>query len=224
MEDAAVQTRLVILKYGLPDEFPPEVLAEAEKITLELSPRVLKDRLDLRELPMVTIDGESARDFDDGVYVEKKPGGAFTLYVAIADVSHYVTPGSILDKEANLRGNSVYFPQRAVHMLPEQLATDVCSLKPDVDRLAVVVILDFDRQGKRKRFQFARTVIRNHARLTYLQVHRLLTEKDRALRQQYRPFLKMLGWMKESAHPAAGPARRAGQPLDEHPGGGGGAG
>ncbi len=197
VEDAAVQTRLVILKYGLPDEFPPEVLAEAEKISLDLSPRVLKDRLDLRELPMVTIDGESARDFDDGVYVEKKPGGNFTLYVAIADVSHYVTPGSALDQEANLRGNSVYFPQRAVHMLPEQLATDVCSLKPDVDRLAVVVILDFDRKGKRKRFQFARAVIRNHARLTYLQVHRLLTEKDRALRLQYRPFLKMLGWMEE---------------------------
>lgn len=197
VEDAAVQTRLVILKYGLPDEFPPEVLAEAEKISLELSPRVLKDRLDLRELPMVTIDGESARDFDDGVCVEKKPGGNFTLYVAIADVSHYVLPGSALDQEAELRGNSVYFPQRAVHMLPERLATDVCSLKPDVDRLAAVVILDYDRQGRRKRFQFARAVIRNHARLTYRLVHRLLTEKDRALRQQYRPFLKMLGWMEE---------------------------
>ncbi len=197
VEDAAVQTRLVILKYGLPDEFPPEVLAEADKISLELSPRVLKDRLDLRELPLVTIDGESARDFDDGVCVEKKPGGNFTLYVAIADVSHYVAPGSALDQEANRRGNSVYFPQRAVHMLPERLATDVCSLKPDVDRLAVVVILDYDRRGRLKRFQFARAVIRNHARLTYLLVHRLLTEKDRDLRQQYRGFLKMLGWMEE---------------------------
>jgi len=197
VEDAAVQTRLVILKYGLPDEFPPEVLAEADKISLELSPRVLKDRLDLRELPLVTIDGESARDFDDGVCVEKKSGGNFTLYVAIADVSHYVAPGSALDEEANLRGNSVYFPQRAVHMLPERLATDVCSLKPDVDRLAVVVILDYDRKGRLKRFHFARAVIRNHARLTYRLVHRLLTEKDQALRQQYRGFLKMLGWMEE---------------------------
>ena len=109
VEDAAVQTRLVILKYGLPDEFPPEVLAEAEKISLDLSPRVLKDRLDLRELPMVTIDGESARDFDDGVYVEKKPGGTFTLYVAIADVSHYVTPGSALDQEAEPPGQQRLF-------------------------------------------------------------------------------------------------------------------
>jgi ribonuclease R len=197
VEDAAVQTRLVILKYGLPDEFPAEVLAEAEKVPLQLPARVLKDRLDLRELPLVTIDGESARDFDDGVCVVKKPGGAFTLYVAIADVSHYVAPGSALDREAELRGNSVYFPQRAVHMLPERLSTEICSLKPDVDRLAVVVILDYDRQGRRKGFQFARAVVRNHARLTYLLVHRLLTEKDRALRQQYRPFLKMLGWMEE---------------------------
>jgi ribonuclease R len=197
VEDAAVQTRLVILKYDLPDEFPPEVLAEAGQITPEIPARVLKERLDLRELPLVTIDGESARDFDDGVCVEKKPGGAFTLYVAIADVSHYVAPGSRLDREAHGRGNSVYFPQRAVHMLPERLATDVCSLKPDVDRLAVVVILDYDRQGKLKRFHFARAVIRNHARLTYRLVHRLLTEKDRKLRQQYRPFLKMLGWMEE---------------------------
>jgi ribonuclease R len=197
VEDAAVQTRLVILKYGLPDEFSAEVIAEAEQISMKLSPQILKDRLDLRELPIVTIDGESARDFDDGICVEKNPGGNFTLYVAIADVSHYVAPGSLLDQEASLRGNSVYFPQRAVHMLPERLATDVCSLKPDVDRLAVVVILDYDRKGKLKRFHFARAVIRNHARLTYRLVHRLLTEKDRDLRQQYRPFLKMLGWMED---------------------------
>jgi ribonuclease R len=197
VEDAAVQTRLVILKYGLPDEFPPEVLAEAEKVPLDLTSRVLKDRLDLRQLPLVTIDGESARDFDDGVCVVKKPGGAFTLYVAIADVSHYVAPGLALDREARLRGNSVYFPQRAVHMLPERLSTDICSLRPYVDRLAVAVILDYDRRGRLKRYEFARTVVRNHARLTYLLVHRLLTEKDRALRQQYRPFLKMLGWMEE---------------------------
>jgi ribonuclease R len=197
MEDAAVQTRLVILKYGLPDEFPPEVLAEADQVPVELSPRAWQDRLDLRALPLVTIDGENARDFDDGVCVEKKPGGAFTLYVAIADVSHYVAPGSALDRQANLRGNSVYFPQRAVHMLPERLSTDICSLKPGVDRLAVVVILDYDRQGRLKRCQFARAVVRNHARLTYRLVQRLLTEKDRKLRQQYRPFLKLLGWMAE---------------------------
>ncbi len=134
VEDAEVQTRLVILKHGLADEFPPEVLAEADRIVPDLSAKALKGRQDLRHLPFVTIDGETARDFDDGVCLEKKPGGTFTLYVAIADVSHYVTPGSPLDKEALERGTSVYFPQRAVHMLPDKLATDVCSLIPEEDR------------------------------------------------------------------------------------------
>jgi len=197
VEDAAVQTRMVILKYGLPDEFPPEVLAEARNVSGELTPEVLAGRLDLRHLPLVTIDGESARDFDDGVYVEKKRGGYFTLYVAIADVSHYVVPGSAMDREAQARGTSVYFPQRAVHMLPESLATEICSLRPDADRLALAAILEYDRQGRVRSTRFARAVVRNHARLTYRLVHRLLTEKDRQLRDNYRPFLKMLKWMEE---------------------------
>ena len=197
MEDAAVQTRLVILKYGIPDAFPPEVLAEARNVPVKLTPKALAGRLDLRDLPLVTIDGESARDFDDGVCVVKKPGGHFTLYVAIADVAHYVTPGSAMDQEARMRGTSIYFPQRAVHMLPEGLATDICSLRPDIDRLAVAVVLEFDRRGRPKGQKFARAVVRNHARLTYRLVQRLLTEKDRQLRQSYRPFLKMLKWMEE---------------------------
>jgi ribonuclease R len=197
VEDAAVQTRLVILKFGLPDAFAPKVLAEAQKIPVRLPAAAFKDRLDLRGLPLVTIDGEHARDFDDGVCVVKKPGGAYTLYVAIADVSHYVAPGSALNKEAHFRGNSIYFPQRAVHMLPERLATDICSLRPDVDRLAVCVILDFDRKGRVKSQQFARAVVRNHARLTYRKVQALLDGQDRDLRRQYRPFLKTLKWMAE---------------------------
>jgi len=197
MEDAEVQTRLVILKHGIPDQFPPAALAEAAKITPDISPRALKGRLDLRPLPMVTIDGEHARDFDDGVWVEKKPGGAYTLYVSIADVSHYVAPDSALDQEAQARGNSVYFPQRAVHMLPPGLATDVCSLKPDQDRLALTVILDYDRQGRLQKSKFARSVVRNHARLTYLLVNDLLDPKNRKLRGRYQPFLKMLAWMTE---------------------------
>ena len=197
VEDAEVQARLVILKYELPDEFPAEVLAAAADINPDLSERALKGRLDLRHLPMVTIDGETARDFDDGVYLEKKPGGGFTLYVSIADVSHYVTPGSPLDKEADQRGTSVYFPQRAVHMLPEKLATDVCSLIPGEDRLAVTAILNFDRRGRRKDFTFARSVVRNHARLTYRLVDDLLVKKDRQLRSRYRPFVKMLTQMTE---------------------------
>jgi ribonuclease R len=197
VEDAEVQTRLVILKYGLSDRFPAAVLAEAEKIVPDLSPKALKGRLDLRHLPIVTIDGEHARDFDDGVCVVKKPGGAFTLYVAIADVSHYVAPGSALDREAWERGTSIYFPQRAVHMLPEALATDICSLKPDEDRLALAAIMEFDRQGRQKSCRFARAVVRNHARLTYLLVHNLLAGQDPDLRDRYRPLLEMLTWMGE---------------------------
>jgi ribonuclease R len=197
VEDAEVQTRLVILKYELPDEFPPEVLATAADLTPDLSDKALKGRLDLRHLPMVTIDGETARDFDDGVWVEKKPGGGFTLHVSIADVSYYVQPGSPLDQEADLRGTSVYFPQRAVHMLPEKLATNVCSLIPGEDRLAVTAILNCDRRGRLKDFTFARSVVRNHARLTYRLVDDLLVKKDRRLRDRYRPFVKMLTQMTE---------------------------
>ncbi|MHB9074864.1 MAG: ribonuclease R [Desulfobaccales bacterium] len=195
VEDAEVQTRLVILKHGLADEFPPEVLAEADRIVPDLSAKALKGREDLRHLPFVTIDGETARDFDDGVCLEKKPGGAFTLYVAIADVSHYVTPGSPLDREAQERGTSVYFPQRAVHMLPDKLATNVCSLIPEEDRLAVTVIMHFDRRGRIKDFTFARSVIRNHFRLTYRLVDDLVVAKDRQLRSRYRPVVKMLTQM-----------------------------
>ena len=195
VEDAEVQTRLVILKHGLADEFPPEVLAEAARLAPDLSAKALKGREDLRHLPFVTIDGETARDFDDGVCLEKKPGGDFTLYVAIADVSYYVSPDSPLDQEALARGTSVYFPQRAVHMLPEKLATNVCSLIPGEDRLAVTVILNYDRRGRLKNFSFARSVIRNHARLTYRLVDDLVVKKDQRLRSRYQPFLKMLTQM-----------------------------
>jgi ribonuclease R len=197
VEDAAVQTRMVILKYGLPDAFPPEVLAAARAVPDQLDPKTLAGRLDLRQLPLVTIDGETARDFDDGVCVVKKPGGHFTLYVAIADVSFYVTPGSPMDLEAQMRGTSIYFPQRAVNMLPERLATEICSLRPDADRLAVAIIMEYDRLGRLKKYRFARAVVRNQARLTYRLVQRLLTEKDRELLDNYRPFLKMLQWMAE---------------------------
>ena len=197
MEDSEVQTLIVIGKYSLPDQFPPEVLAEAAAISPEIIEAEIAKREDLRDLPMVTIDGESARDFDDGVCVVKKPGGSFTLYVAIADVSHYVRPGSALDQEAYQRGTSAYFPQRAVHMLPPGLSTGLCSLNPEVDRLAMVIILDFDRRGRLKKSRFTKAVIHNHARLTYTLVQKLLVDQDRKLRQQYRPFLKMLTWMGE---------------------------
>jgi ribonuclease R len=197
LEDAAVQTYIVIGKYNLPDKFPPEVVAAAEEALRAFSPQAIQMREDLRHLPIITIDGENARDFDDGIALVKKPGGFFTLYVAIADVSFYVTPGSVLDEEAHHRGTSIYFPQRAVHMLPERLSTGMCSLRPGEDRLAVVVMLDYDRRGHLRGRRFFRAVVNNKARLTYRLVHRLLAEKDRELRRRYTPFLKMLGWMAE---------------------------
>ena len=197
MEDAEVQTLIVVGKYSLPDQFSPEVLAEAASIFPEITGTEIARREDLRHLPLVTIDGESARDFDDGVCVVKHPGGHYTLYVAIADVGHYVKPGSAVDQEAYHRGTSVYFPQRAVHMLPPRLSTGICSLNPGEDRLAVVVVLDYDRRGRLKSYRFTRAVVHNHARLTYTLVQKLLEDKDRKLRQHYRPFLKMLTWMGE---------------------------
>jgi len=197
MEDAEVQTYIVVGKYGLPDQFPPEVVVEAGQAPAAIPAAEIARREDLRHVPMVTIDGESARDFDDGVCVVKNRGGSYTLYVAIADVSFYVKPGCVLDQEAYNRGTSVYFPQRAVHMLPEGLSTGICSLNPGEDRLAVVVELNYDRRGRLKNYRSTRAVVHNHARLTYTLVQKLLTEKDRQLRQQYRPYLKMLTWMGE---------------------------
>ena len=173
---------------------------------------------------MVTIDGEHARDFDDGVCVEKNPGGAYTLYVAIADVSHYVAPDSALDREAWERGNSVYFPQRAVHMLPPNLATDICSLKPDEDRLAVTVILEYDRRGRLQKQKFARAVVRNHARLTYRLVNDLLTAKNRRLRGGLPAFSENADLDGGADPTPPGAPGRAGQPPDEPPRGRGGAG
>lgn len=197
VEDAEVQTLIVIGKYGLPDEFPPEVLAEAARVPEALPPEELARREDLRHLPFITIDPEAARDFDDAVCVVKKPGGYFTLYVAIADVSHYVAPGTALDREAHFRGTSVYFPHRAVHMLPEALSTRICSLTPGEDSLAVVATLTYDRHGHLRRSAFSRAVVHNQARLTYRQVQGVLEGRDRKLRARYRPLLKMFTWMAE---------------------------
>ncbi len=197
VEDAEVQTLIVIGKFGLPDEFPPEVLAEAARVPGTIPAEELARRQDLRHLPFITIDPEAARDFDDAVCVVKKPGGSYTLHVAIADVSHYVAPGSALDREAHFRGTSVYFPHRAVHMLPEDLSTRICSLTPGEDSLAVVASLTYDRRGQLRRATFSRAVVHNQARLTYRLVQSLLEGRDRKLRARYRPLVKMFTWMAE---------------------------
>ncbi|OPX20694.1 MAG: ribonuclease R [Desulfobacca sp. 4484_104] len=173
-EDPLVQVKCVIHKYDLPRRFPTRVRREARQVPQAILDEGRAGRLDLRELPLVTIDGEQARDFDDGVALVKKPNGSFTLYVAIADVSYYVTPGSALDAEAYQRGTSIYFPHLVLPMLPEELSNGICSLNPGVERLAVTVILEFDAQGRRLGNRFARSLVKSQARLTYTQVQHIL--------------------------------------------------
>ena len=135
--DPGLEIDVAIRSHGIPWEWPEAVVEEAGRLEGEPREADKRHRMDLRDLPFVTIDGEDARDFDDAVYCEKRRGG-WRLWVAIADVSHYVRPGSALDEEAANRGNSVYFPERVVPMLPEALSNGLCSLKPRVDRLAMV--------------------------------------------------------------------------------------
>jgi ribonuclease R len=170
-DDPGIQTEVAIQTHGIPDEFPADVLAEAEALPKKVLPAQIENRRDLRRLPFVTIDGETARDFDDAVRVERIDHGRHRLYVAIADVSAYSMPGTALDTEAAARGNSTYFPDRAVPMFPEALSTGICSLNPDVERLAFVCEMVVGPGGTIDSTEIYEAVIRSRARLTYRQVH-----------------------------------------------------
>ncbi|MBM70928.1 MAG: ribonuclease R [Haliea sp.] len=167
--DPGLEIDVAIRSHGIPHEWPEAVLREAGSLEEEPREEDKKHRADLRDLGFVTIDGEDARDFDDAVYCEKRLRG-WRLWVAIADVSHYVRPGSALDEEAALRGNSVYFPEQVVPMLPEALSNGLCSLKPQVDRLAMVCEMELSGAGKLTGYRFFEAVIHSQARLTYTQV------------------------------------------------------
>lgn len=176
--------------HNLPHEWPKEVLAEVKKIPAEVTAAEIQQRIDLRDLPFVTIDGEDAKDFDDAVYCERnKETGGWRLYVAIADVSHYVTVGCALDKEAHGRGNSVYFPEHVLPMLPEALSNGICSLNPEVNRLVMVCEMTISKAGNISSYQFMEAVIHSHARLTYNKVWAMLNpagDKEQELwRKQY---------------------------------------
>ena len=147
-DDFGVDVEIIIRKYHLPHRFPDGALHEAEEAEPIISSAEASKRRDFRDLPIVTIDGETARDFDDAVLVQRLEGGNFELQVHIADVAHYVTPESALDQEARLRGTSVYFPDRAVPMLPLELSTDICSLRPQVDRLVMSCVMEIDPRGE----------------------------------------------------------------------------
>jgi ribonuclease R len=194
-DDPGVETLAVIHAHELPLEFPPAVRAEAARVPATVAPSALAGRLDLRHLPLVTIDGENARDFDDAVAIESLPGDAVRLTVAVADVAAYVRWGSALDAEAAMRGTSVYFPDRVIPMLPEALSTGICSLAPGADRLAKVVRLHYASDGTPGEVEFASAVIRSAARLTYTEVARILDGADEPLSERYRALVPSLETM-----------------------------
>ncbi|MES2771176.1 MAG: ribonuclease R [Pseudomonadota bacterium] len=177
--DPGMEIEIALRKHNLPHEFSPKVVEEAKALPAKVRKTDLAGRVDLRDLPLVTIDGETAKDFDDAVFAEKK-GQGWRLVVAIADVSHYVLPDSALDQEAKERGNSVYFPRRVIPMLPEKLSNGLCSLKPQVDRLAMVCDMSISRTGVVKAFDFYPAVFHSRARLTYTQVWQALSGQAQA--------------------------------------------
>jgi ribonuclease R len=192
-----VDTEIIIRKYGIPDQHSPEAIAEATALGSTIPEAEIAKRTDFRPLQTVTIDGEHARDFDDAITIEKLPNGNFWLGVHIADVSHYVRDGSALDREAYERGTSVYFPERAVHMFPSELATGLCSLNPHVDRLVQSCFMEVDRRGEVVRHEFHDGVIHSDARMTYTAVNGILTDRDPALRREYAPLLPMFEAMRD---------------------------
>jgi len=191
--DAEADFRAVVWRRQLPVEFPPAVLEEAASLPEGIGSDARSGRLDLRDRDFVTIDPESARDHDDAVCVEADGGGGFRLWVAIADVSHYVREGSPIDREALHRGNSVYFPDRAIPMLPERLSSELCSLRPGVDRLAFAVELPVDRGGRIGRGAFHPALIRSRARLAYGEAALAMQGGDSALPVALGEGLRRLG-------------------------------
>ncbi|MGQ0750679.1 MAG: ribonuclease R [Betaproteobacteria bacterium] len=180
--DPGMEIEIALRKHDLPHVFSREAERFTEKLPDEVTEKDRRGRLDLREVPLVTIDGETAKDFDDAVYCEPAPAGGFRLVVAIADVSHYVRHGDALDREALKRGNSVYFPRRVIPMLPEKLSNGLCSLNPDVERLCVACDMQIDAHGDILSYRFYPALMRSHARLTYTLVANALDEPRGAAR------------------------------------------
>jgi ribonuclease R len=189
-----MEIEIALRKHDLPFEFSPKTLEETKILPSKVRKAEWSGRQDIRDLPLVTIDGETARDFDDAVFAEKK-GRGWRLVVAIADVSHYVRPGTSLDRDAMERGNSVYFPRRVIPMLPEKISNGLCSLNPDVERLAMVCDMDINVSGVIKAYSFYPAVFRSRARLTYNQVWGWLdgsATPDNEVHQSLQPRLQAL--------------------------------
>jgi ribonuclease R len=196
--DFGVDVEIMIRKFHLPHRFPPAVIEEAQAIENVIHASELHHRRDYRDLPIVTIDGETARDFDDAVHVRQLENGNYELQVHIADVAQYVTPGSPLDQEAGLRGTSVYFPDRSVPMLPLELSTDICSLRPQVDRLVLSCTMEIDHQGEVVAYEINEGVIRSANRMTYTAVNAVI-EGDAAARREFTTQVEHFERMRDLA-------------------------
>jgi ribonuclease R len=197
-DDFGVDVEIIIRKYHLPHRFPAGALGEAEEAEPVISSAESGRRRDFRDLPIVTIDGETARDFDDAVLVRRLEGGNFELQVHIADVAHYVRAESALDQEARLRGTSVYFPDRAVPMLPLELSTDICSLHPKVDRLVMSCVMEIDPHGEIIGYELSPGMIRSAERMTYTAVNAVL-EEDETQRKRYANLVEGFELMRDLA-------------------------
>ena len=193
--DPGMEIEIAVHNFNIPHEWPEDVTRQVEDFSDEPTAEEKTDRIDLRDLPLVTIDGEDARDFDDAVHCRRNSDGSWQLWVAIADVSHYVGINTPLDHEAYNRGTSVYFPDYVVPMLPEKLSNGLCSLKPSVDRLCMACEMTLSADGKLNDFKFYEAVMHSHARLTYTEVGRMLEERDdpeSPLRSHYAPIVSQL--------------------------------
>jgi ribonuclease R len=198
LDAPGVDTAVIIRKYNLPDTHDPAALTEAARLGGAVRERDLHGRTDFRDWPTVTIDGEHARDFDDAISLDRLPNGNCWLGVHIADVAHYVPEGSALDRDAYERGTSVYFPERAVHMFPTELATGLCSLNPYVDRLVQSCLMEVDRRsGAVVRYELHDGVIHSRARMTYTDVNAILTDRDAATMDRYRELVPLFERMHE---------------------------
>jgi len=197
-DNPEVQSEAIIFRYGLPSAFSPEAQRQADACPRTIDPDAIVSCTDLRWLPTVTIDGEQARDFDDSVSVQKK-NDLYHLYVSIADVAYYIKPGTPLDQDAYERGTSVYFPDRAIPMLPKALSNGICSLNPDVDRLTKTALLEINSKGDVVQANFFSAIIRSRKRLTYTQVARVLVDKDPQERGNCKDLLDQLHLMEELA-------------------------
>jgi ribonuclease R len=210
IDEPGVDTEIILRKHGIPDAHSEDAVAEARRLGTAVKERDLKGRTDFRDRIVVTIDGEDARDFDDAISIERLPSGHFWLGVHIADVAHYVREASALDSDAYERGTSVYFPERAVHMFPEELATGLCSLRPHVDRLVQSCLMEVNTHGDVVRYEMHDGVINSTERMTYTAVNAILTDRDAATIARYDRLISSFELMQELFHILNARRRRRG--------------